>query len=53
MKRFQRYSPEVRERAVRMVLAPQSDDASQWQDMVSIAAMFGCTAETLRRWVAS
>ena len=46
-----RYSPEVRERAVRMVLDHQSEYASQWQAVVSIAAKFGCTAESLRRWV--
>lgn len=51
MSKQKRYSPEVRERAVRMVLDHQSDYASQWQAVVSIAAKFGCTAESLRRWV--
>lgn len=51
MSKQNRYSPEVRERAVRMVLDHQSDYASQWQAVVSIAAKFGCTAESLRRWV--
>lgn len=46
-----RYSPEVRARAVRMVLDHQADYASQWGAMQSIAAKFGCTAETLRKWV--
>ena len=51
MTRQTRYSPEVRERAVRMVLDHQRDYASQWQAVTSIASQFGCTAETLRRWV--
>ena len=51
MTRSTRYSPEVRERAVRMVLDHQSEYASQWQAVVSIAVKFGCTAESLRRWV--
>ena len=51
MSRQTRYSPEVRERAVRMVLEHQSEYASQWQAVESIAAKIGCTAETLRRWV--
>ena len=46
-----RYSPEVRERAVRMVLEHEKDYSSQWQATISIASKFGCTAETLRRWV--
>ncbi len=46
-----RYSPEVRARAVRMVLDHRADYASQWSAISSIAAKIGCTAETLRRWV--
>ena len=46
-----RFSPEIRERAVRMVLEHQSDHASQWAAIGSIAAKIGCTAETLRNWV--
>ncbi len=45
------YSPEVRARAVRMVLEHQSDHPSQWAAMTSIASKIGCTAETLRKWV--
>lgn len=45
------YSPEVRERAVRMVQEHQGDHGSQWAAIASIAAKIGCTAETLRRWV--
>ena len=51
MKTETRYSPEVRERAVRMVLDQQNQHESQWAAMVSIAAKIGCTTETLRRWV--
>jgi transposase-like protein len=46
-----RYSPEVRARAVRMVLDHQGDYPSQWAAMTSIAAKIGCTPETLRKWV--
>ena len=46
-----RYSPEVRARAVRMVLDHQADHPSQWAAIVSIAMKIGCTAETLRKWV--
>ena len=45
------YSPEVRERAVRMVFEHRSDHASQWAAIVSIAAKIGCTAQTLSNWV--
>jgi len=46
-----RFSPEVRQRAVRMVLEHGGDHASQWAAIGSIAATIGCTAETLRKWV--
>ena len=46
-----RYSPEVRERAVRLVLEHQGEHPSQWAAIESIAAKIGCTAETLRHWV--
>ena len=45
------YSPEVRERAVRMVLEHQGDHTSRWATISSIAAKIGCTPETLRLWV--
>ena len=46
-----RYSPEVRERAVRMVFEHAGEYGSQWEAMCSIAAKIGCTTETLRKWV--
>src|SRR3954447_22573613 len=46
-----RFSPEVRQRAVRMVLDHGGNHASQWAAIGSIAGKIGCTAETLRKWV--
>ncbi len=51
MKTATKYSPEVRQRAVRMVLKHQDEHESQWAAINSIAAKIGYTAETLRRWV--
>ena len=51
MNRSKRYSPEVRERAVRLVFDSQKEDQSQWAAIQSIADKIGCTHETLRRWV--
>ena len=45
------YSPELRERAVSMVLDLQAQHESQWSAISSIAEKIGCTKETLRRWV--
>jgi transposase-like protein len=45
------YSPEVRERAVRMVLDNQGQHASQWAAIESIAAKIGCVPQTLHDWV--
>ena len=44
-------SPEVRARAVRMVIKHAGAHESQWAAMTSIAEKIGCTAETLRKWV--
>nr|WP_169052760.1 IS3 family transposase [Escherichia coli] len=46
-----RFSPEVRQRAVRMVLESQGEYDSQWAAICSIAPKTGCTPETLRVWV--
>jgi transposase len=51
MSTSKRYSPEVRERAVRLVFEQQGQHESQWAAIGSIAAKIGCTAETLRGWV--
>ena len=44
-------SPEVRERAVRMVFEHRSEHTSQWAAIVSITTKIGCTAQTLSTWV--
>ena len=44
------FSPEVRDRAVRMVREHQGEYSSQWAAIQSISAKISCTPETLRRW---
>lgn len=51
MNKMKRYSPEVRERAVRLVFEHQGEHKSQWAAIESIASKIGCTPETLRKWV--
>jgi transposase len=51
MSRQSRYSPEVRERAVRLVFEHRDEYDSEWAAMTSIADKFGCSPETLRIWV--
>jgi transposase len=51
MNKLTRYSPEVRERAVRMVFEHRGEHDSQWAAIQSIAAKIGCKGETLRLWV--
>ena len=51
MRKSPKFSPEVVERAVRMVLDAKDQYRSQWAAIESIAGKIGCTAETLRKWV--
>ena len=50
-RRNQHYPPELRERAVRMVLEHQDEYGSQWEAICSVAEKLGPTAETVRKWV--
>ena len=45
------YSPEIRQRAVRLYQEQRSEYPTQWAAIVSIASKFGCTPETLRTWI--
>jgi transposase len=51
MPKASRFSPEVRERAVRMVSDHRDQYGSQWEAIRSIAGKIGCAPETLRKWV--
>ena len=51
MKHSNRYSPELRERAVRLVVDHQGEHDSQWSAIVSVSSKIGGSAETLRKWV--
>jgi transposase-like protein len=51
MGRQSNHSPEVQERAVRLVLETQAQHESEWAAIKSVAGKIGCTPETLRKWV--
>ena len=51
MRKSTKFSPEVRERAVRMVFEHRAEYESQWAAIVSIAGKIGCNAQTLLNWV--
>ena len=51
MNKSKRYSPEVKERAIRLLLENENQYDSRWAAMVSISTKIGCTPETLRSWV--
>jgi transposase len=51
MRKSQKFSPEVIERAVRMVFDAKDEYPTQWSAIESIASKIGCSNETLRRWV--
>ncbi len=50
-KTAKQFSPELRERAVRMVQDREREGGTQWESVGAIAAKIGCSRETLRRWV--
>jgi transposase-like protein len=52
MNRQTKFSPELRERAIRMVYEQREHHESQWAAIESVAQKIGCTAQTLRNWIA-
>ena len=51
MGRQSRFSPEVRERAVRLVMETRPSHESEWAAITSVASQIGSTPETLRKWL--
>ena len=52
MSRQAKYPPELRERAIRMVYEQREHQESRWAAIESVAQKIGCTAQTLRNWIA-
>lgn len=46
-----RFSPEIREKAVRLALDYEGQHGSRWQAIVSIASKIGCSAHSLKEWI--
>jgi transposase-like protein len=51
MRKSTKFSPELRERAIRLVCEQRGEHESQWAAIVSIAGKMGCTPQTLHTWV--
>ena len=51
MARKSKFSPEVRERAIGLVMETRQSHDSEWAAITSVAEKIGCTPETLRKWM--
>lgn len=51
MSKHTKFSPEVRDRAIRMVYEVRESRTSQWAAIEAVASKIGCTAQTLSSWI--